>query len=260
MKSAIDRGRPLSADDAPQLVQWVLSERRTSRPIMPTMARLVPGGIAQDSARHRTAPGATIANARSKRPATRPDAIAGNNGILRIPRRSRHVAKRSSCTPVDERCGAAAARKHARHPAATQLLEGRRAPAARTNRACSRNLRQPLHLPSRMRGWTKRIACSLSARTAPADRCTRAAPPAIVTGGGPGILEAGNRGAYERGAPSAGFNIELPREQASNPYIPPDLCFRLHYFAIRMLQLLARAKSPSFSPAATARSTSCSRC
>lgn len=71
---------------------------------------------------------------------------------------------------------------------------------------------------------------------------------AIVTGGGPGIMEAANRGAYESGAPSIGLNISLPREQLPNPYISPDLCFKLHYFAIRKLHLLERAKAAVFFP------------
>ena len=71
---------------------------------------------------------------------------------------------------------------------------------------------------------------------------------AVVTGGGPGIMEAANRGAYESGAPSIGLNIALPREQLPNPYISPDLCFKLHYFAIRKLHLLERAKSAVFFP------------
>ena len=61
-------------------------------------------------------------------------------------------------------------------------------------------------------------------------------------------MEAANRGAYERGAPSIGFNIELPREQAPNPYITPGLGFRFHYFAIRKLHLLERAKAAVFFP------------
>ncbi|MDG0027834.1 LOG family protein [Trinickia sp. Y13] len=71
---------------------------------------------------------------------------------------------------------------------------------------------------------------------------------AIVTGGGPGIMEAANRGAFESGAPSIGLNISLPREQEPNPYISPDLCFKLHYFAIRKMHLLERAKAAVFFP------------
>ncbi len=63
----------------------------------------------------------------------------------------------------------------------------------------------------------------------------------IATGGGPGIMEAANRGAREAGAPTIGFNIELPREQEPNPYITPDLCFSFHYFAMRKMHLAMRA-------------------
>ncbi|CAM2195082.1 AMP nucleosidase [Paraburkholderia kururiensis] len=71
---------------------------------------------------------------------------------------------------------------------------------------------------------------------------------AIITGGGPGIMEAANRGAFEQHAPSIGLNISLPREQYPNPYVTPDLCFRFHYFAIRKLHLLERAKAGVFFP------------
>lgn len=64
----------------------------------------------------------------------------------------------------------------------------------------------------------------------------------VVTGGGPGIMEAANRGAYESGAPSIGMKIVLPHEQTPNPYITPELCFQFHYFAIRKMHLLMRAK------------------
>ncbi len=65
----------------------------------------------------------------------------------------------------------------------------------------------------------------------------------VVTGGGPGVMEAANRGAYDIGAKSIGLNIELPFEQAPNPFITPDLCFNFHYFAIRKMHFLIRAKA-----------------
>lgn len=63
----------------------------------------------------------------------------------------------------------------------------------------------------------------------------------LMTGGGPGIMEAANRGAFEVGAKSIGLNIQLPHEQFPNPYISPELCFQFHYFAIRKLHFLHRA-------------------
>lgn len=65
----------------------------------------------------------------------------------------------------------------------------------------------------------------------------------IVTGGGPGIMEAGNRGAADVAAMSVGLNITLPHEQAPNPYITPELCFLFRYFALRKMHFLLRAKA-----------------
>ena len=65
----------------------------------------------------------------------------------------------------------------------------------------------------------------------------------VVTGGGPGIMEAANRGAHDVGAPSVGLNITLPHEQFPNPYISPELCFQFRYFALRKMHFLLRAKA-----------------
>ncbi len=65
----------------------------------------------------------------------------------------------------------------------------------------------------------------------------------VVTGGGPGIMEAANRGAYDVNAESVGLNITLGTEQVPNPYITPELCFQFHYFALRKLHFLLRAQA-----------------
>jgi uncharacterized protein (TIGR00730 family) len=65
----------------------------------------------------------------------------------------------------------------------------------------------------------------------------------ICSGGGPGIMEAANRGALDAGAKSIGLNITLPQEQYPNPYVSPELCFSFHYFAMRKLHFLMRARA-----------------
>ncbi|MDD5627474.1 MAG: LOG family protein [Elusimicrobia bacterium] len=65
----------------------------------------------------------------------------------------------------------------------------------------------------------------------------------IVTGGGPGIMEAANRGAYETNCRSIGLNITLPHEQSPNPFITPELSFQFHYFALRKMHFMMRAKA-----------------
>jgi len=65
----------------------------------------------------------------------------------------------------------------------------------------------------------------------------------IISGGGPGVMEAANRGAMDAGGKSIGLNIVLPREQQPNPYITPEFCFQFHYFAIRKMHFLQRARA-----------------
>ena len=89
---------------------------------------------------------------------------------------------------------------------------------------------------SRYYGEARRLAAMIAERSRAFET-----PLHVVTGGGPGIMEAGNRGAFESGGKSIGMNIVLPHEQAPNPYITPELCFQFHYFGLRKMHLLMRS-------------------
>ncbi|MCW5652619.1 TIGR00730 family Rossman fold protein [Hydrogenophaga sp.] len=74
-------------------------------------------------------------------------------------------------------------------------------------------------------------------------RCPHADQLFICTGGGPGIMEAANRGAHDEGALNVGLNIALPHEQSANPYVSQELSFKFHYFALRKMHFMMRAKA-----------------
>ena len=89
---------------------------------------------------------------------------------------------------------------------------------------------------SRFYDEARKFAAIVTTRSASLDK-----PIYVVTGGGPGIMEAGNRGAFEVGGKSVGLNIVLSHEQTPNRYITPELCFQFHYFALRKMHFLMRA-------------------
>ena len=92
---------------------------------------------------------------------------------------------------------------------------------------------------SRYYDEARKIGELITRETETSDQCDLV----VITGGGPGIMEAANRGAMDAGGKSIGLNIVLPFEQRPNPYITPELCFHFHYFAIRKMHFLKRARA-----------------
>ena len=126
------------------------------------------------------------------------------------------------------------------------MFGGARIPEPGTKAWAAKNPTQKRNLEANSKFYTEarkfaRLSSEYSSRTGFKEMV-------VVTGGGPGVMEAGNRGAQEAGAPSIGFNIVLPHEQAPNTYVTPELCFNFHYFAIRKMHFLMRAKAIAIFP------------
>lgn len=107
-------------------------------------------------------------------------------------------------------------------------------PRARRDVECARRVLDKAHYYEEARAFTRLV----TSRAKVDGRSY-----VVVTGGGPGIMEGANRGAYDAGGPSVGLNITLSSEQIPNPYITPELCFQFHYFALRKMHFLLRAQA-----------------
>ncbi|MEB2347355.1 MAG: TIGR00730 family Rossman fold protein [Comamonadaceae bacterium] len=127
------------------------------------------------------------------------------------------------------------ARTIAPDEAAAQLAQARAAGDAESIRLAERAVKNA-HYYTQARQFARLVAEYSMARP-PAQRLT------ICTGGGPGIMEAANRGAHDVGAPNVGLNITLPHEQSCNRFITPSLAFKFHYFALRKMHFMMRAKA-----------------
>ncbi|QEA12113.1 TIGR00730 family Rossman fold protein [Comamonas flocculans] len=127
------------------------------------------------------------------------------------------------------------ARTLAPDAAQAQLEAARAGGDARALALAERKLKSS-HYYAQARLFARHVA-EYSQGRPPAERLT------ICTGGGPGIMEAANRGAHDVGAPSIGLNITLPHEQSCNRYITPSLAFKFHYFALRKMHFMMRAKA-----------------
>ena len=127
------------------------------------------------------------------------------------------------------------ARTLAPNEAQQQLAQARASQDAERIRLAERAVKNS-HYYAQARRFAQLVA-EYSQSRPPAERLT------ICTGGGPGIMEAANRGAHDVGAPNIGLNITLPHEQSGNRFITPSLSFKFHYFALRKMHFMMRAKA-----------------
>lgn len=121
-----------------------------------------------------------------------------------------------------------------------RIPEPKKTAWAAKNEIQKKNLRNMAHYYDEAREFA-RLCSRYSAATAYREFV-------VVTGGGPGIMEAGNRGANDIGAPTIGLNVVLPHEQVPNAYVTPSLCFNFHYLGIRKMHFLMRAKALAIFP------------